>query len=276
MSSLRRLTLGDLVRRYLATVTPNKKSRVAETYVLEAFLRRPLCTKRLSDLGQVDFARYRDQRLAEIESSSLRRELNPIQNMFEIARDEWGIPLRVNPLRGMRLKATDNKRERRLKEGEFERLAEAVGKLRNPHVSRVVLFALETAMRRGEILALCWDQVDLDRACVTVLEAKNGYSRTIPLTPKALALLRAIEGRQGRVFPITANALKLAWVRTAKVAGLEDLHFHDLRHEAISRLFELGLSVPEVSLISGHRDMRMLMRYAHGELARIQQKLASS
>ena len=263
LSALKRITLGDLVRRYIAAVTPNKKSRLAEGYVLEAFARRPICTKRLCDLNQSDFADYRDQRLTEIKPSSLRRELNPIQNLFEIARDEWGIPLKENPLKGLKLKATDNRRERRLREGELERIVEAAKRLRNPIVLQVILFALETAMRRGEILALMWDDVDLKRLSVTVCESKNGYSRTIPLTPKAAELLHSCMDREGRVFPITTNAIRLSWQRVTMRANIQDLHFHDLRHEAISRFFELGLTVPEAASISGHSDIRMLLRYAH-------------
>lgn len=104
---------------------------------------------------------------------------------------------------------------------------------------------------------------------MTILEAKNGYSRTIPLTSLAITLLEGLERAEDRVFPITASALKMAWGRITKLADLRDLRFHDLRHEAVSRLFELGLSGPEVAAISGHRDMRMLMRYAHADFRKL-------
>jgi integrase len=272
ISSIKTMTVGHLVDRYLKEVTPLKKSASAERYVLSAFRTKPICSKRLTDIRQADFAEYRDQRLTSIKPASLRRELNPIQNMFEIARDEWGLPIKENPLSKLKLKAIDNKRERRLREGELERLLEAGSRMRNPLILNVALFALQTAMRRGEILALTLGLVDLQRRSVTILESKNGYSRTIPLTAKALELLHSctVASEEGehrktndRIFKITPNALRLGWERLCRKAGIEDLHFHDLRHEAISRLFEIGLTVPEVASISGHRDVRMLFRYAH-------------
>ena len=93
---------------------------------------------------------------------------------------------------------------------------------------------------------------------------KNGHPRTIPLTPKAVEIIESQRGVDlERVFPITSNAVKLVWHRLIGRSGVKDLHFHDLRHEAISRFFERGLSVSEVALISGHRDYRMLFRYTH-------------
>jgi integrase len=110
---------------------------------------------------------------------------------------------------------------------------------------------------------------------VTIHESKNGYSRTIPLTTKAIALLHELQTGVGQVFPISANALRLSWARVTRRAMLENFHFHDLRHEAISRFFEMGLTVPEVASISGHRDIRMLMRYAHADVSLLVHKLGT-
>ena len=137
----------------------------------------------------------------------------------------------------------------------------------------MIIFAIETAMRRGEILALGWSEVNLERRSVTILESKNGHSRTIPLTPTAYALMHSLDrGEDDRVFPVTKNALKMAWGRMMTLADIDDLRFHDLRHEAVSRFFEMGLTVPEVASISGHRDMKMLMRYAHASEAVVLKK----
>jgi integrase len=138
-----------------------------------------------------------------------------------------------------------------------------------------VLFGLATGMRRGEILAVRQQQIDFAGRALLIPETKNGHARTIPLSNEAIALLHGLrrEG-QDRVFPITANAFRLAWERVKNRAGIGDLRFHDLRHEAISRFFERGLTAPEVALISGHRDMRMLFRYAHATRERILEKLA--
>lgn len=274
-SDLKKYTLGDIVSRYLNEVVPHKKQSV-EIYFLNAFLRHSICSKRLDHLTSVDFAAYRDERLKTIASISLKRQLAPISHAFEIAKTEWGIPIKENPVEKLRLKARDNRRERRLKDGEQETLLEAARTRQSPLVEKVVIFAIETGMRRGEILGLYWDQVDLKGRSVTILESKNGYSRTIPLTPGALALLEGMDSEVEKVFPLTANALRMAWERMLSKTDIEDLRFHDLRHEAISRFFEMGLTVPEVASISGHRDMKMLMRYAHADMTRLAKKLEAA
>ncbi len=118
-------------------------------------------------------------------------------------------------------------------------------------------------MRRGEMLAVKKYHIDFDKRTLLIPESKNGRARTIPLSIPAVELLSKHGATDGRLFPTTANAFRLAWERVKRRAGIADLHFHDLRHEAISRFFEKGLSVPEVALISGHRDLRMLLRYTH-------------
>ena len=118
-------------------------------------------------------------------------------------------------------------------------------------------------MRRSEILSVCWDNVSLDHRTLHVPISKNGHARTIPLTCEAVRVLACLRQNSGLIFPTSANAVRLAWERLKKRVGITNLHFHDLRHEAISRFFEKGLSVPEVALISGHRDYRMLFRYTH-------------
>jgi integrase len=106
-------------------------------------------------------------------------------------------------------------------------------------------------------------------------DTKNGEARTVPLSSLALAALPATDNHAAgeRVFPLSPNAVRLAWERLKRRAKINDLHFHDLRHEAISRFFELGLSIPEVALISGHRDFKMLFRYTHLRPADVAKKL---
>lgn len=129
-------------------------------------------------------------------------------------------------------------------------------------------------MRRGELLSIRWQDVDRKARTVSILKTKNGHPRTIPLTPKALETLSGIPKTADRIFPVTPNAVRLAWERLRTRAGIEDLRLHDLRHEAVSRFFELGLTTPEVALISGHRDPRMLNRYTHLRPENVAQKLA--
>ena len=263
-AALQKVTLGDLVRRYRDTVSPRKKTAATETIVLNAFLTRQICRRRLSELRTEDFATYRDQRLQTIKPSSLSRELTPVRHLFEVARDEWGLPIRENPLVKLRLQETDQRRERRLRTGEYERLIKAGRTCRNKLIVPIIELAIETGMRRSEILGIKGADINLDRRMLVLPETKNGSSRTIPLSYRALALLQPLIGEtQVRIFPLSGNAVRLAWEKLRRRANITDLHFHDLRHEAISRFFDLGLTVPEVASISGHKDARMLLRYAH-------------
>mgnify|MGYP001229676163 CR=1 FL=1 len=221
---LERIILADLIDRYLKEVVPRKRHGETDTFALNMVRRNKVAKKRLSDLSPSDFTSYRDERLKVVSLATLKRQLTPLRHMFRHARDEWDIPLRDNPLSKVRLTGADNKRERRLREGELDRLLEAGKKTRNPLVVPVVLFALETAMRRGEILALRIRDVDIERHSATVREAKNGYSRTIPLSSAAITLLTDAIGRMdkgekeknGRLFPTTPVALRLAWDRLTK------------------------------------------------------------
>lgn len=278
---LAKTTLGDVITRYRDEVVPTKRGSRDETIVLNAFLRHDISKKLLSQLSSDDFVEYRDERLQYVSLQTLRRQLTPIRSALNMAMLEWRLPLRCNPLLGLKLKVVDNKRHRRLREGELDRLLKATSKNRNPLIKPIILLALETAMRRGEILGLRVHDVDIERCTATIRESKNGHSRTIPLSSLAVALLETTiavmsdkaKAQNGRVFPLSPVAVRLAWDRLTKRAKIEDLHFHDLRHEAISRFFEKGLTVPEVASISGHRDIRMLLRYAHADREKLAKKL---
>ena len=271
--TLQQVTLGQLVERYRDTVSVRKLGYEVERVVLNAFLRHRICRKPLSEIGASDFASYRDERLMAIRASTLKRELAPLHNMFEIAKDEWGLVLRENPLRKVRVSAGQQRRERRLKHGELDKLIVGARVCRNPLVLPIVLLAVETGMRRSEILSLQWENIDQQTRSLLIPHTKNGHSRILPLTDATSAILAMVPQIGDRVFPITSNAFRLAWDRVRRRAGIPDLHFHDLRHEAISRFFEKGLTVPEVALLSGHRDARMLFRYAHPAREEIIRKL---
>ena len=262
---LESLKLGDLVKRYRDEVTPRKRRSEIETIELNAFLRHRICFIPLSELRTADFASYRDERLAHVKPATVRRQLSPIRHLFRIARDEWALPIKENPLERLRIQGADQRRNRRLLPGELQRLLSESARTRNKFVKTLILIALETGMRQGEILRLVPSHLNLTRQVLRITESKNGYQREIPLTKNAIALLHPLLREDGRrIFPITATALKLAFKRLVRRAGITDLRFHDLRHEAISLFFEKGLTLPEVAMISGHRDQRMLFRYAHG------------
>jgi integrase len=261
--ALRYITLGDILRRYLVEVTPSKRSADSERLRLGKVLRAPMCDLTLADLTAAPFAAFRDDRLRVVRAGTVRREFALIRHALEVARREWNIAITDNPLKRVTLPQPQNARSRRLNAGELQRLKEAFKRTRNPLPFAIIVFAIETGLRRGEILQLQWPHVDLDRRTAYIPQTKTGHPRTIPLTDGALGILGSVAVSGDRVFPMSPVALRLAWDRACVRAGLENLRFHDMRHEALSRFAELGLTVPELAVISGHRDPRMLFRYTH-------------
>jgi integrase len=263
--SLKAFFLKDLLQRYQAEVTPLKRGAAPEAYRLKTLKSATIASLSLDKLTPSVLSRHRDERLAVVSGPSVRRELAILQHCLEVARKEWGVPLPRNPMEAVRKPPSAKPRTRRLSSEDAEKLAVGLLKTRNRLLGDVVRFAIATGMRRGEILSLRWSNVDLQACTAHLPETKNSESRTVPLSAAALAILES-RGRPAEsdvVFPATGNAVRLAWERLKARAGVEDLRFHDLRHEAISRFFEHGLSMPEVSAISGHKDPRMLMRYTH-------------
>lgn len=268
-----RVTLSEIVIRYRNTVSVLKKGREVEQIVLNAFLRHPICTKWADSLTCADFASYRDERLEKVSANTLRREFSTLHHLFEVARNEWGAHPSRNPLTGLRIGKPSPSRERRLRNGEEQRLLQSASRCRNPQIAIIIQLAIETAMRRSELLSLRWTDVNIATRVLLIRNSKNGSARHIPLSLTAVALLSKQKRESDKVFPITSNAFRLTWERVRLRADLVDLHFHDLRHEAVSRLFELGLTAPEVASISGHKDGRMLFRYAHAQRDRIIRQL---
>ncbi|GAA6157377.1 site-specific integrase [Pyruvatibacter sp. HU-CL02332] len=267
-------SLGHLLEIYRDRVTPARKGAGPESYVLGKLMRSDLAKLQLSALRPEPFALYRDERLKEVSAATLCRELWLIQHAIRIARQEWGWVIPENPIEGIRKPTIRNARTRRLTGDEEGRLLDACAQARNEWLLPLVKLAIATAMRRGELLKIAVSDIGPDHTMVLLRDTKNGHDRHVPLSPVAREIIQSrVEKHEGALFPVSANAVKLSWRRATKRSGIEDLRFHDLRHEAISRFAEMGLSIPEIAAISGHRDPRMLFRYTHLELARIIEKL---
>lgn len=278
--------VADLLRRYLTEVTPKKKGANAEGYHVRSVLDSPLALIHLENLTRRDLQDWRDQRLEQVKGSTVNRQLNILNAALRYARDEWGIDLPDSVIRSVRRPKNPTSRVRRLSKAEEAAIREAGADTRNPYVIPVMDLALETGMRRGEMLGLRWWQVSFDGRAVQLTDTKNGSPRGVALSLKAIAILKTVQQMaygstvavndpdERPVFPdVTPNALKLAFKRMLKRAGVENFHFHDLRHEATSRFFEKGLSPVEVASITGHKDTRMLMRYTHLDASKLADKL---
>lgn len=270
------LSLGLLIDRYLEQVTPLKKGADVEALRLRAIRRDHLCDIRLSDYRPVDMADYRDRRLAKVSGSTVNRELNLISHVFSIGRKEWGVSM-GNPVAQLRRPKHNRARNRRLKPGEETALLHELrprernadghylpGGCRNPLMLPLVELALATSMRLGELLGLRWEDIHADQKFAHLPDSKNGESRDVPLNRRARDILSTLpRSASGRVFPMSAEAAKRAFVRATARAHLPDLHFHDLRHEAISRMAPLIRDSLTLSKITGHKSTRMLGRYFH-------------
>ena len=257
-------TFKSLIEKYINTVSINKKGYILEKHHLTNLLKNKIIHLPINLVTAQHIATYRDERLKTVKSSTVLREFNIIQHMFSIAIKEWGITI-ANPFDLIRKPKGNFKRERRLKENEYTFLVK--GNYSQITLRNIIEVAIETAMRRGEVLNIKPEHIK--GQTLLIPETKNGHSRTIPLTKRALYILKNTE----LPFTMSPNAVRLAWNRLKKKGNIKDLHFHDLRHEAISRFFEKGLSIPEVALISGHKDVRMLFRYTHLKAEDILRKL---
>ena len=257
-------TFIEIINRYLEEVSSLKRGYVNERHHLSSILKEKFIYLPLNKITPLYFAQYRDKRLQEVKSSTLLREFNILSHIFTVCMTEWDYEIN-NPLKKIKKPKANNRRERRLTEYEYNFLVK--GNYPQQSLRYLIEFAVETGMRRGEILNIKQEQVK--GHTLLIPQTKNGHPRTIPLTKRALYILNNTE----LPFPYTPNALKLAWNRLKNKGGIKDLHFHDLRHEAISRFFEKGLSIPEVALISGHKDVRMVFRYTHLKAEDILNKL---
>lgn len=279
----RQTNLSDVLTRYLQFVSPSKRSGSDAFHIRQ--ITRHLGDLPVQVLSSAALAEFRDKRLRTVSGSTVRKELTLLASILRYARQEWGYSVPADEVWQVRKPASARGRDRRLGPDELCQLRDALSACRNPLIRQVFLFALATGMRRGEVLSLQWRNVDRQARTALLPLTKNGEARTVPLSPSAIEVLA--ERRADRqeaserhtrlasdlVFPISANAFRLGWERVRCRAGVEDLRFHDLRHEAISRFFEMGLSVPEVALISGHKDARMLFRYTHLRAEEVAKKL---
>ncbi len=274
-----RMTLEDALKRYQQEVTPTKRAWTAKSETNRA--------RRLtSELGKYSLAaitpdivaQYRDKRLAEgLKNDTVRLELALLSHLFSTAIKEWRLGLYYNPVANIRKPAPGPGRNRRLVGDEEQRLVAACSAYSNPLLGWLVRLAIHTCMRAGELQSLQRDQVDLKRRIVTLAMIKNGSARTVPLTQAAavvfsLALNNPARpddcdliffGEPGRDKKRRPYEFHPAWQQVLKDHNITGLRFHDLRHEAVSRLVESGLGDQEVAAISGHKSMQMLRRYTH-------------
>jgi integrase len=264
-------TLGEALERYESEKTSLKKGASQERHRIAMFKRSALADRFLASIRSTDIAKYRDKRLKEGKSPfTVNNEMILLSSLFNVAAKEWGLESLNNPVAKVARPKLPRGRDRRLHEGEEEALLEALPDSIKP----VFIVALETAMRLGEITRMEWKNVNLKRRTVTLEDTKNGESRMVPLSTRAVSVFNALPRQiNGRVFNISPNHVSKTFHDTCKKSEIVDLRFHDLRHEATSRLFEKGFNPMEVASITGHKTLQMLKRYTHLKAEDLAQRL---
>ena len=254
-------TLLQALERYWLEVSPTKKGWKQDESRLRMLGQAPFATKPLTEIEPEDIASWRNERLKKVANNTVRNDLVLLSSVFEQARKEWRL-VHTNPAKDVRWPPPPRGRDRRVSPEEEKALLAQCDTV----ATALVVVLLETGMRLSEALSLRLPgNLDLEERMVTLEDTKNGERRLVPLSRRAIAALKTVpvDLYTGRLFPWDASLWGHRWERIRTAAGLEDIRTHDLRHEAVSRLFERGLHVMEVATISGHKTLAMLQRYTH-------------
>lgn len=267
-------TLVDAMRRYASEVAPEHRGSRWEKVRLAAMERTiPCAWKLLSKISPTDIAEWRDARLSVISPSSVSREWSLLTQVITIAIDEWRW-LKDSPMRGVRRPAANDERTRRIRPGEVKAICRELGwESREPvtkkqFVALAFLVSLRTGMRSGEILGLSGRDIDLGRRVCRLYKTKNGDDRVVPLSRSATRLLGLVASRD-EPFPLTDGSRDALFRKATAAAGVEDLHFHDARAEALTRMSR-KVDAMTLAKISGHRDPKILLnRYYRPDMEEV-------
>ena len=253
-------TLRDALTRYSDEVSPTKRGVRWEQIRITAFIRLiPFVDKPLDRIGPDDISDWRDLRLKDVSAGSVVRDLTVLSAVFQWALIErrW---VHANPCHSIRWPAKPPPRKRRVHQSDIDGILKACGwqdqppKNKMQEVALAFLLAIETAMRAGELLSLAPEQVFLEQRYAHLDRTKNGDSRDVPLSTEAVRLLGMIPGG----FTLRPASLDVLFRKARDRAGLADLHFHDTRREAATRLSK-KLQPMELAAMTGHRDLKTLL-----------------
>ena len=271
--------LMDALDRYAAEILPGKKptTQRRDRGIIQ-ILRAEYGEVALSKLDGPMLSGMIRQWQQRLGANSIRLYLALLSHLFNVARKEWGMVELVNPVELVRKPKLPQGRDRRLVGDEEARLLAACAAM-NPELADIVIVAIETAMRQGEIMGMEWRHVNWLEHTVYLPDTKNGTARVVPLSVRAEEALQRQQARGGlrparglhpasglrpaRVWTYTNDGLRASYAKAVKRAGIVGLTFHDLRHEATSRLCEKGLPILTVQAITGHKSTQMLKRYTH-------------
>jgi integrase len=270
-----RMLFGDVMDRYAREVSAKKRGWRPEVIRIERIRRDKLSAVRICDLAPADLADWRDRRLAQVKGSTVKREMEQVSAILTRAQREWGL-IASNPMTLVKRPSDGPGRDRRPTADEIAALGLSAGAdlgHRTARTHHAWLFAIETAMRAGEIAGLDWTDIDLPGRVARLNMTKNGSPRDVPLSREAVRLLEALpRGLSPGVFGLTSAQITSLWAKIRRRAGVADLTFHDSRHEAITRLAR-RLDVLDLARMVGHRDIRQLMTYYNATAGEIAKRL---
>lgn len=262
---LKTIAVSALIRRYIAEITPTKKSAKSERNRLTAMVRNypQLFGKPIEQFTKKDVIAWRDDRLKSVKPSSFAKELAALSVVFTTAVVEWSLPIKENPCAQVRKPPKGKPRNRRISDDEVERILDALGwkgkiVLKKDYVAWCFLFAIETAMRSGEILSLKWE--DINGKIAHLRDTKNGSDRNVPLSSKARELIAMLPKTHDVLVPLKSGSRDALFRKARKKAGIDDLTFHDTRREALSRMAKKIPNPMDLAKISGHKDLKILMQ----------------
>lgn len=269
-SNIPDITFADLIDKYIKEITVHKKSKREETLRLTRLAEMDIGKIKLTALTEQDFIAWRDERLSKVKPASVIREWNTLSHLLNTAVKDWKY-LKVNYLSHISKPKDPPPRTRRYSDEEIARLTFVSGYDENhmpltvqSRVGAAMLFAIETAMRAGEICKATWQDFNPTKRLLFIPQSKNGHSRTVPLSSKAIAIIERLAtirtADDDRIFQLNSASLDAMFRQLKERAGLADadLHFHDTRREALSRLSK-KVEVLTLAKISGHRDLKILL-----------------
>ncbi|MHB1700891.1 MAG: site-specific integrase [Acidobacteriaceae bacterium] len=264
------LLLKDALARYLIEVVP-RLSGSGNKSIIKAFTDSPLARLSLSAIDSTQIEALQAAWLgAGLAASTVVRRLAVLSHLYTTARKSWKIGGIANPVADVNKPKIRDARKRRASDDELARICAVSESAELPAIVQLLKL---TAMRRGEVVALRWEFVDLDAQFVHLPHTKNGTARDVPLSTAAVALLRSLPRDGERVFNVRADAVTKAWARARERAGIKDLRLHDIRHEATTRLSKKLSNVLELAAVTGHKDLKMLQRYFNPSASELAAKL---
>jgi len=275
-SEASKLTLGDLLLRYKAeNKHRRKKDWQNEEYKIKYILNDTISDTNCLKLSTKHLTEFRERRLMTVGGSTFNKDLSFISSVIQVAINDWGIYFPSNPCRAMKREKEPKPRTRVLEDSEQKELLEACALVENPYIKPMVQFSIETAVRQGELLKIKYNNINFRNRTLLLSDTKNGEDRTIPLSEKAFLILQSQPRQLDRsVFPMTKRITDYWWKEALGKTKIKGFRWHDLRRHACTLLFEKGLSVPEVQLMSGHLDPKVLLNtYVKLDPAKLVKKL---